>query len=635
MQTALIRVDVAAAGGYEARFGLPWGQDDVLGEDAPRVHFDQLPQPPDGYPDVSAFMLDTAGTSPHFLTLGRALGDLLLAGDIAAELVRARADDNLRLLLDIVPDDLKKVPWELMRGPGGRLFTDTSNPVSRVSASFTHAAGSTEVSWPLRVMVVVGTDDTSIGVSEEVRHIREAFRAVCGLVDLQVLRCPTRQQIRDECEAMRPHVFHFIGHGDRADDLGGYLVLHRTSGGAVPWTGSDIRDDLAAAPPRLAILNACHSGGAGERDGTWAAAQGLTELRVPAVVAMQGPIRADAAERFAKGFFKALATGQAMDVAMSRGRLEITDVAHDNRRDLALPCLILSAPPENILDLSEDPSTRLGNAPFNEAMWFVDRLPNRRRLWDRLRAQTASGTRIFTVSGPPQAGKGSLVRWCLGVALLRGHAVAHVDFSDDDEGVDSVMFLEELVQKLPVELIDPVHGEVDVFTAHLSQYRTAQRQARAERLAYLATPEALYEEFRLLLATVAADRDVTIGIDGVTRIENGEWGAYAVPGLIRPIADGQVGQVRLIASLNEDEVSNRFSRQYFKAGEVEDFPLRLFPAEDFVDLVSQWLRAQNYVWASFEQEVIRLKDLLRGEWSTLHFDMLKSQARAMQWEMEP
>ena len=84
--------------------------------------------------------------------------------------------------------------------------------------------------WPLRVMVVVGSHDEAIQVKAEIDYIREGFRKVCGLVDLEVAWLPDRNGVRNMAKAVQPDVFHFIGHGDFDEDIGGYLRLQQEDG---------------------------------------------------------------------------------------------------------------------------------------------------------------------------------------------------------------------------------------------------------------------------------------------------------------------------------------------------------------------------------------------------------------------
>jgi hypothetical protein len=628
VQTALISV-VSTAEGHETRLASNWDGRALPGDDAPREPF-AVPPPPDGYPDLKAFLLGMAGSSPGFRIVGQSLYEALITGDIREALKDAWEKGPVRLLLRFDSDDCNALPWELMRDGTRRIFTDAAQPTARVAEFYNPDLAPPGLCWPLRVLLVAGTEDGTIDLDMEIYHVRDAFRRVCGLVDFEVLRRPTRAQIRDKCQTLRPHVFHFVGHGDLDDELGGYLRLDQKVGGAKQWTASDIGDDLSEGRPRLAILNACHSGEQSERDGTWAAAEGLARLRVPAVISMQGPIRDDAAQEFARGLYETLAAGQPLDVAVARARLKITDVAADNRRDYSLPCLILGAPPDRILDLSRDPGTQLTHRPLHTTRYFVDRNIKRRRLWDQLQSDEPVARRIYAVTGPEHAGKGSLVRWCLGIAAVWGHSVAHVSL-EADESVDSVAFLRDLATALPAIVADQVRISLNEFRDHLDTFEREREERDKANLAR-DSPRSLYDEIRGILATAQADPDVMIGIDCVDRIEGGEWSSCAVPGLVQPIAHGEAGPVRLIVTLPDRH--SRFTPRDFEDADVEEIKIPLFPQEEYAELMSQWLRAQGYLRMSFESTVENARKQIGSPWDTLHFEGFDTMARALKWTQE-
>jgi hypothetical protein len=631
VQTAFISI-ASTDKGYEARLDLDGESMVPQPDDVPRVSFNS-PPPPEGHEDYPAFLLKTSGASADFHDLGQRLHDLLISGDIRTKLTEARAKQSVRLLLKFEgkATKLNAVPWELMRDGPGRIFTDAMHPVARVAGFFDPELELPEMCWPLRVLLVVGSE-AGIDVAKEIYHVRDAFRRVCGLVDLEVLRRPTREQVREKCAEMSPHVFHFLGHGDMDDQLGGFLKLDQKAGGAKRWTASDIKDDLSEGRPRLVLLNACQSGVAGEHKGTWAAAEALAQLRVPGVIAMQGPIRDDAAERFAKGLYEALAAGSPLDVAMARARRAITDVAPDNTREYALPCLILGTLPERILDLSLDPRAQLVREPLLATRYFVDRINKRRQLWKRLRSDEAATPRIYAITGPQRAGKGSLVRWCLGVASVWHHSVANLSF-EGDSGVDSVDFLDVLVEALPASVANPVRQSLDGFLVHLRDFDAERAKARKEGRPP-ASPRPLYDEIRGILAATEADADLIIGIDGLERMERGEWLHCAVPGLIQPIARGEAGPTRLIAALPESEFPDRFSPQNFAEVDVEEINLSLFPERELRELASQKLRAQGYKLQSFDDVVRELCEKTSAPWDTKHFEMLDLNAKAWKWARE-
>ena len=615
-----------SGGGYEARLALDWDRATAPGTDAPRVLFDDVPAPPEGFKDWVTFLLQTEGASPHFDTLGSQLHDLLIADDIDSELRQARNEGPFRLLLKIEPDDLDALPWELMHRDNLPLFTDASLPIARIATSFNRQFEPPQRCWPLRVMVVVGSADEEIQVEAEIDYIRDGFRKVCGLVDLEVACLPDRDCISKMAEAMRPDVFHFIGHGDVEDKLG-YLRLEQQGAADIQWTAAAIRDDLAGGVPRLAVLNACQSGQPSAHEATQVAARGLAELNVPAVIAMQGPIRGIPAARFAKGFYEALSGGKPLDQAVAQARAEVTRATSSSQRDYALPSLILGALPEHILDLSDyDPNQRLAAGLRKGVLSFVDRIPRRRQLWNQLWMTSRACPKIFAITGPENVGKGSLVRWCLGVASVLGHPTALADFGES-EGVDSIGFLDVLVAAL--------RAGVGVASAELDGLRADLREYRRATSPYDKDPNPLYERLASALATLAADKTLVIGMDGFGVIP-GMWAAHAVPGLVEPIARGEVGNVRLVVGLHQKELDVCFPPRYFDRNEIEDISIDLFPSKDFVELISQRLRALGYARDNFDGLVKYWDDHFRqrGNWGVDVFEMFDENARVGRWEQE-
>ncbi len=625
MRTILIQVMSVPGGGYEARLGLDWDGAATLGTDAPRVLFGAVPAPPPDF-DWVTFLLQTEGASPHLDRLGTELHDLVIVGDIDAELRRARAEGPFRLLLKVEPTELDALPWEFMRHDGLPLFTSTLMPVARVAPSFNRDFEPPRMCWPLRVMVVVGSADEAIQVEAEIDYIRDGFRKVCGLVDLEVACLPDRDRVRKMAEAVRPDVFHFIGHGG-FDGESGHLRLEQEGAADIEWTAAAIRDDLADGVPRLAVLNACQSGQPDAHRGTRAAARGLAELNVPAVIAMQGPIRGAAAARFAKGFYEALSAGKPLDQAVAQARAEVTIVASSSQRDYALPALILGAPPERIIDLSHcDPNQRLAARQRRGVLSFVDRIPRRRQLWNQLWMNSQVGPKIFAITGPENAGKGALVRWCLGVASVLGYptALADLGYSED---FDSVSFLHELVAALP--------GGAGQAAAELSSLRADLRKHRDAESSYDKDPSYLYEKLASVLMALAAEQPLVIGIDGFGVIP-GMWAAHAVPRLVEPIARGEVGNVRLVVGLHAQQLDKCFPPRHFDRDEIEDIKIDLFRSEDFVELVSQRLRALGYARQSFEGTVKEWDAQLRrlGTWGVDVFGLLDNSADTLHWERE-
>ena len=97
---------------------------------------------------------------------------------------------------------------------------------------------------------------------------------------------------------------------------------------------------------RLVVLNACHTAKAVGAQGSnpfAGAASALVMGGVPAVVAMSGPVSDLAAVAFSRTFYQRLAAGDAIDAAVTEGRLAIQR-ADPGDGAWATPALFLRSP---------------------------------------------------------------------------------------------------------------------------------------------------------------------------------------------------------------------------------------------------------------------------------------------------
>ncbi len=161
-----------------------------------------------------------------------------------------------RLLLDVEPAALRGLPWELMVRDGLALARSSSRPICRGNLSRTLAAAQ---EWPLRVLIVDGGEAAGaadVQAGEEIAAIIQAVNEADMMpdFDLVVLSRPSRQQILQAFEdptdlerfqphqGFKPHVLHFIGHGDVGVDTRSFLQLWDTEGHlSTDWYAEDIR----------------------------------------------------------------------------------------------------------------------------------------------------------------------------------------------------------------------------------------------------------------------------------------------------------------------------------------------------------------------------------------------------------
>ncbi|MGO9902614.1 MAG: CHAT domain-containing protein [Solirubrobacteraceae bacterium] len=628
MHTAFITLE-RGPHGYEARLALDWDGESPPTADAPSVQF-AMPVWPEGVEDPQKFLLQTEDPSPLYAQIGNKLHDALMAGPVGEELASARARGRVRLLLDVKPDELRKLPWELMRKGASELFLNYDNPIARVTPPLSDSNDKPEPCWPLRVLMVIGSrdGDKAVAADTEVACVRDAFRNHCGLVDLEVMVRPKRSDVRARVKKLRPHVFHFIGHGKFDTERGsGYLEMYQSNraGDVQQWTPEELQADLRECPPRLAILNACHSGDT--MSGTLAAADGLAGLGVPAIIAMQGPIGGENAAAFAKGFYGALVEGGAVDVAVARARVEIYLSA---RCDHAIPSLTLSADPERILHLPAVIALQEGK--FAATRLMVDRAERRRQLWDLLRPNGASGARVCAITGPSGVGKGSLVRWCLGVSSIWGLPVAFVEF-DTRKPPDSHGFLRNVAMAVRTDAFPGLNnGPLNEIDELLADFEARSDGTHSDTPPRRPPPKELYQRFIKHIAELTTERPLVIGIDGANALDPGIWRSYFVPHLIAPIVQGQVGGLRLILAL--DERDPRLDEDFVERREIKQLRLDRFPREEFKVAAVQYLRAKGYKRESFEDIVDQTYTKLKEPWTTLSFTILDLQAQQYSWPTE-
>lgn len=151
----------------------------------------------------------------------------------------------------------------------------------------------------------------------------------------------TRDAFREKVEAFDPHIIHFIGHGKRVERTGRISLIEE--GGAADW----VEDTTFAgwlqncASLKLVFLQACESALPDPYRTTSGMAMQLAKKDIPAVVAMQYKIDNQTANNFARGFYRALAQGQSVDLSVRAGREEIKGKDESQIYAFGLPVLYL------------------------------------------------------------------------------------------------------------------------------------------------------------------------------------------------------------------------------------------------------------------------------------------------------
>ncbi len=330
--------------------------------------------------DIEAFQSSYLDLLVHYVTqavpdrlleeMGRYLFSRLFPGALALKFLESLdicADTNsqIRINLNIQSPRLRNIPIEYLRFPDGDAnrfgekflaLNQRIHLVHRRNAS--HVLAPLPVN-PLKVLIVSANPKSSaypdlINLESERRSVVAALRdPSCRRIEVKELRFTTRQNLEQTIDSEKPHVLHFMGHGDQRP-TGGVLILEGV-GGEDTLYGDDLAQWLNAAGTRLVMLAACHTS-----SGMRGVAQTISEKGLPAVIAMQLPMRDSAAGLFARAFYTSLAEPCSVEDALWQGRQSVrgmgpdwgVPVLHLNVRDSNLFILGNSAdeilPPTNL-----------------------------------------------------------------------------------------------------------------------------------------------------------------------------------------------------------------------------------------------------------------------------------------------
>jgi hypothetical protein len=132
----------------------------------------------------------------------------------------------------------------------------------------------------------------------------------------------TFEQFGNMVQEHKPHIIHFIGHGQRNPHGGGQIALVK-EGGNVDWVDDDEFAKMAEGGLpnlKLVFLQVCESALPDPYMGISGVAQRLAQRGIPAVVAMQYKIDKEEADNFAMEFYRSLASGSPVDMAVKEGR---------------------------------------------------------------------------------------------------------------------------------------------------------------------------------------------------------------------------------------------------------------------------------------------------------------------------
>lgn len=262
-------------------------------------------------------------------SLGEHLRETLLPDPLWAmwrESLGRAGTAGLRLRIRPLDPVSASLPWELIYDPERREFPalNIDTPFVRYQEGPIPDDPRTDLPPSTLSVLLTGADSDPglrLNVTGELDRVKKALAPLVSQGKITVQRVdPLRaDKLQAPLVRMKPHVFHFAGHGEwDADHQEGALILVGERG-PDRLTTEFLATLLRSNDVRLVVLNACES--APDSDLPWAGiAQALVLAGVPAVVAMRAPIADSAAIVFAETFYTAVAAGEPLDRAMTHAR---------------------------------------------------------------------------------------------------------------------------------------------------------------------------------------------------------------------------------------------------------------------------------------------------------------------------
>jgi hypothetical protein len=369
----VLQFDTSSRGGFRARvLKSPFGEG-VVGFSLPALAGGEsaaLATPgisrsisSDTSRDIVAQGVAPAARPP--LEIGMELYRSIFQGQVRTLLDKSRGqleispDLGLRLKIKLDPNDaetgaLADLPWELLCDGETEDFFALSRQTSLVRyLDVPRSSQPIPFTPPLRILAVGASPHgmQPLDLDEEAKRLDQLNRS-SSEVEVQFLNHASAGAVREELSADKYNVLHFMGHGtfDRASGEG-MLAFEGEDGTADLVSGKAFATKLKDLRSLgVVVLNACNTARSGQQGGAnpfRGVATALVLGGVPAVVAMQRPISDRAAIGFSTAFYRHLARGDSIDVALTEGRQAIHS-AKPEGFEWATPVLFLRMPEGNV-----------------------------------------------------------------------------------------------------------------------------------------------------------------------------------------------------------------------------------------------------------------------------------------------
>jgi tetratricopeptide (TPR) repeat protein len=256
--------------------------------------------------------------------------------------------NGLRISLRFGEDvpEISALPWEYLHDDEDFLIRRRNLLISRLPAGV-KKKNLEPLDSVLRMLVIIsGPDDPRISLLNTEKEQEIILEAVDKLQRDQKIKVDftedaTFENVEGYLNEQDYHIIHFTGHGISIGGKG-HLVFENENQKARLIDNKTLSDLFSERGIRLVVLSSCESAKGSNKKAFGDLASMLSKKGIPAVVAMQYSVLDDVATKFAYNFYRAIASGKPVDLALKEARLVMKNLENGNGLDFATPVLYLS-----------------------------------------------------------------------------------------------------------------------------------------------------------------------------------------------------------------------------------------------------------------------------------------------------
>ncbi|WP_255335784.1 tetratricopeptide repeat protein [Methanosarcina sp. KYL-1] len=244
--------------------------------------------------------------------------------------------------------EIAALPWEYLHNGKEFLITRKSILISRLPSGAVKKKSEPLESMLRMLVIISGPDDPRVPPLNTKKEQEIILEAVDGLyrekkIKIDFTDDATFENIQDCLTENDYHIVHFTGHGifDEKSERG-YLLLETEKGKPRLIDNEKVAELFSERGIRLVVLSSCQTAKGSNRKSFSDLASVLSIRGIPAVVAMQYSILDKVATKFAHTFYRTIANGKPVDLALKEARIMIRNSEKSNGVDFATPVLYLS-----------------------------------------------------------------------------------------------------------------------------------------------------------------------------------------------------------------------------------------------------------------------------------------------------